>query len=388
MNESMGSGTTVFITTGLAGSSPPEEILNRGLVANTLDLLDLTDSIAGVKRQVLMTNSKRLMGIDPSDYPKLTVQESGDNFHFGENLFAVVEKSELEGIFYLGGGSGPLLGQEGFQAALDFLESHSDCSLANNFYSTDMIGFTPGERILSLEPPEKDNELGWLTRDAGLKPYEMERSARTLFDLDTPLDLLSFKLCPGTPDRLSRYTGTLDWKGTRLREIVPQFTDRKSRLVLAGRIGAATWSYLEKNAACQVDVFSEGRGSYGDTPPERDRPYLLGRLFEERGPRGFITTLLERGTGLFLDTRVLFNYLGEWPTRRERFASDLLNPGAIRTDYLKELTRAALESPEPVVLGGHNTISGALFLLADGAWELAGVKSENLCPETWSLETN
>ncbi|MFB6214731.1 MAG: hypothetical protein ABEI54_02575, partial [Candidatus Bipolaricaulia bacterium] len=118
---------------------------------------------------------------------------------------------------------------------------------------------------------------------------------------------------------------------------------------------------------------------------EASRSFWLGKNLQEQGSRSFVRSLGEKGTGLFLDSRVLFDFLGKWPSRKDRFSSDLLDPGRIELNYLKDLTRAARDYPKPVVLGGHSMISGSLYLLADVAWEIAEPESVNVRPETFSL---
>ena len=43
--------------------------------------------------------------------------------------------------------------------------------------------------------------------------------------------------------------------------------------------------------------------------------------------------------------------------------------GEISDEGLRELVKAAVASPVPVVLGGHSLVAGALMLLHDWAWE-------------------
>ncbi len=382
----MSEAATLLITTGIEGESDPEKALNRGLESNTRDILEKTGSIPGLEKRILVTNSPRLSNIDTSRYPGLEVKKSGKDFHFGKKLFDIIESYDVKNILYAGGGSGVLFEENDFTSIVEFLLKNDNISLANNFYSADMIGFSPAKSILDFPPPRNDNGLGWLTRDAGLKPFEMKREAKTELDLDSPVDMIPLKLSEIEPGKLKDYLASMDRGNTRIKEILPQFTNENRRLVVAGRIGAATWSYLERNAACHVDVISEGRGSYGERGTKVNGSYVLGKLFEKNGPRSFIETLLAKGTGLFLDTRVLFDFLGDWPPRKDRFSSDLLKPEAIDTSYLKKLTRAAIEASKPVVLGGHSMISGSLYLLADVAWKLVEPKSVNIRPKTITEE--
>ncbi len=375
----------LIVTTGVEGDLEVEEKLNRGLEENTLDILDQTEGLSRLDSRILITNSKRLLDTAKSLYSDLEVRKSGKNFHFGENLYEAIEEFDLEEVLYVGGGSATLLGREELSGLVEFLRGHEDSSISNNFYSADLLGFTPATPLLETKPPEKDNELGWLTRDAGLTPYELDRSARTLLDLDSPVDLLPLKLSGRTGPKLSEYVEALDWGQTRIKEILPQFTDENSRIVIYGRVGASTFSQLESEAACHINLFSEGRGSYSELGTGGSIPALCGHLLRDLGPEGLIARLTDQGTGLFLDTRVLFDYLGQWPSRPERFSSDLLEPEEIKTTYLRKLTEAARESDKPVVLGGHSIVSGALYLLSKEAWNLSAPKSTNVRPINYKL---
>ena len=375
----------LIVTTGVEGDSKVEEQLNRGLEENTLDLLDRTKDLPRLDSRTLITNSTRLLDKAKSFYPDLVVHQSGKNFHFGENLYGTIEELDLEEVIYVGGGSAALFGRKEFSNLIDFLLTHEESSISNNFYSTDFLGCTPAARLLGTTPPEKDNELGWLTREISLTPYELERSARTQLDIDTPIDLLSLKLSDQTGARLSDYVDKLEWGKTRIKEIMPQFTDQDSRLVIYGRLGASTFAELENNAACHINTYSEGRGSFSEPGKEGSIPLLGGHLLRTLGPKGLIERLTNQGTGLFLDTRVLFDYQGQWPSRPERFSSDLLEPDGIKTTYLRKLTEAARDSDKPVVLGGHSILSGTLYLLSKEAWNLSAPKSTNVRPRNYKF---
>lgn len=381
----MSEEVTFVVATGVQGDSKPERTLNRGLEANTLDLLEVTDCVSGIDERILITNSDRLIELSAVEFPDVIVERSARDFDFGRSLFDTIRRYEIENLFYAGGGSGPLFGKKDFEKVVSFLAKSSGKLLANNFYSADMIGISPAQEILKLVPPEKDNDLGWLARDAGLEPYEMIRSAKSQLDLDTPADLIPLKLSGRADGRLKNHLSTVNPESTRIPDVLPQFADQDSRLVIVGRLGASTWSYLEKNAACQIDVISEGRGSYNGDGKKATRSFWLGKILQEHGPETLIRSLGEKGTGLFIDSRVLFDFLGKWPSRRDRFSSDLLDPSGIEVEYLRDLTRAACDYPKPVILGGHSMISGSLYLLTDTAWEITKPESVNIRPEAFSL---
>ena len=382
----MSEGVSLVIATGVQGDSKPERGLNRALEANTLDLLEMAGGIRDFERRILITNSSSLIGTCVSEEPDVLIEKSSSNFHFGRSLFEIISKYDIKDLFYIGGGSGPLFRRQDLENIVAFLLRSSGVMLANNFYSADMIGLSPAQKILQLNPPEKDNSLGWLARDAGLEPHEMSRNAKTQLDLDTPVDLLSLRLSSRATGRLREYLDNLDWVHDGLMDILSQFTDHDGRLIIAGRVGGNTWEYLEKNSACQLDLISEGRGSYDGTGKNGSRSFWLGRAFEELGPDKFLEFLGDKGTGVVLDTRILFDYKGEWPSRKDRFSSDIFDSGAIGVDYLRELTQTARKSSIPIIFGGHSMVSGSLYLLSEAAWKITEPESINIRPERFRLE--
>lgn len=378
--------TAILVTTGVYGDSYPESLLNDALIANTLDLLQITKDLPAVDVQILLTNSKRLIEKIREDFPTIEIEQTEGDFHFGAHLFRIIEEYHVQNLLYFGGGSGVLLNSEDVNGIINLIVKDDNLSLSNNFYSSDFFGVSPASKLINCSLPEKDNLLGWISRDAGLQPKELARSAKTQIDIDSPADLLPLRIVKTGHEHLDTYLSSLEIDDSAIREILPQLTDSTCRLVIAGRIGASTWSYLEENAACHIDVYSEGRGSYATRKNGESLPSLLGDIFEKRGSSEALKTLLARGTALILDTRLLFNYRGSWPTRRERFWSDLLNPSKLKTDYLRDLTEASINHPKPVALGGHSLTSGALYHLVDIAWNVVKPRSKNVKPTKVSLD--
>ena len=68
---------------------------------------------------------------------------------------------------------------------------------------------------------------------------------------------------------------------------------------------------------------------------------------------------------VFFDTRVVLAHAGRWPSAADRYASDLGLPDQIADDWLREFTRAAIQAPMPVVLGGHGVVAGDLYGLVE-----------------------
>jgi hypothetical protein len=269
----------------------------------------------------------------------------------------------------MGSGSVPLLGADEFALVVEQLQARDGRFVTNNFYSADLTGWTPGEAVRRLGPFGRDNLLPRRLRDeAELAPVMLPRTTATQFDLDTPTDLAVLGLAPGVPPALRAAAVPVAGLTERLRAVMPVLCDRSAQLVVAGRVGSQAWQYLERETACRVRVFSEERGLA--TAPEGHRPRsLLGFLLEEVGPERFFQRMAELGDAVVIDTRVIEAHLGITPSREDRFQSDLGAWERVAEPELRRFTKAALEAPVPVVLGGHSLVSGGLMALNDAAWE-------------------
>src|SRR5437899_345395 len=79
-------------------------------------------------------------------------------------------------------------------------------------------------------------------------------------DIDTPRDLCVLALTGVCGPRLQAYVRSLDLDVSRYRAVLPLFVDQTKRLLVAGRVGTHSWSYLERETACRVRLFAEERG--------------------------------------------------------------------------------------------------------------------------------
>jgi hypothetical protein len=134
-------------------------------------------------------------------------------------------------------------------------------------------------------------------------------------------------------------------------------------------VGSQAWSYLERETACRVRIYSEERGMQAagrDTSGEV-RSLLAFHLREVGCPR-FFEELGQLADVACLDTRPLLAHLGVAASRADRFWSDLGCPERIEDQFLRELTAAARDAPLPVLLGGHSLVAGGLMLLTEAAW--------------------
>lgn len=298
----------------------------------------------------------------------LDADAPGEAFDFDARLRGIVSRYGLQRPAVMGSGSVPLLGSEEFRFIVEQLDARDGRFVTNNFFSADITAWTPGEAIERASGIARDNLLPRRLRDdAGLAPVILPRTTATQFDLDTPADLAVLALTPGLPPELASAAAVASGTAERYRAFLPLLCDRTAQVVVAGRVGAMTWQYLERETACRVRMFSEERGLA--TAPHSHRAHsVLGFLLEEVGIQRFFERMALLGDALVLDTRVIEAHLGLEPTREDRFQSDLLNHEAIADDFLRRFTEGAAKAPIPVLLGGHSLVAGGLMAINDVAW--------------------
>jgi hypothetical protein len=155
---------------------------------------------------------------------------------------------------------------------------------------------------------------------------------------------------------------------TRIRQVV---TDAAAELLVAGRTSAAALTWLEGATACRTRALVEERGFRTAAAGQRPARSTLGLVLDREGPEELGRIVAGLADAAILDTRVLLAHrLGRdeaaWPPAGDRFASDLLLHEQVADPWLRALTRAAAESPVPILLGGHTLVGPGLRLLLDG----------------------
>jgi len=299
----------------------------------------------------------------------LDVDSPGEPFDFDSRLRGLVSRYGLQRPAVMGSGAVPLLGIEEFQFIVEQLDARDPRFVTNNFFSADITAWTPGEAIQRVANVARDNILPRRLRDdGGLASVILPRTTATQFDLDTPSDLAVLALTPGLQSELAEAATAAAETADRYRAFLPLLCDRTAQIVVAGRVGAMTWQYLERETACRVRMFSEERGLATAVPAYRAHS-VLGFLLEELGIQRFFERMALLGDALVLDTRVIEAHLGLEPAREDRFQSDLLNYEAIEDDFLKRFTEGAAKAPIPVLLGGHSLVAGGLMAINDVAWQ-------------------
>ena len=357
----MAKANVIIFLGGIAGSPVAEMVADchRAIARDTIERMHQ----AGTFDRVILVTDR-----DPLD-PSVIVEPSGHPFHFGKRLKEIIDKYDIETPFYIGGGSIPLLSSDELRELGIQLLSLEDAVITNNHYSADMVAFTPGKAIRDIELPTTDNPLAQLlVRQAGLHEVCLPHTAHYQFDVDTPTDLFVLKLHPGIGSSTRAYLEGLELDTSHLERAVRLLTYEDAQILIAGRVGSHVWSQLESETSCRVRMLAEERSLRAD---ERDRRgevcTILGFYLEQVGTERFFKTLARLGNAAFIDTRVLFTHFGLNLTTADRFYSDLGQYAKINNPFVREFTQQAMESPIPVILGGHSLVSGGLLALIEVA---------------------
>lgn len=291
-------------------------------------------------------------------------------FHFGAEVAQISRERSLQRVATVGAGAGALFTAAQLEALRIELEQSEALVLSNNYYSADLVAFTPASALNVIDLPATDNPLPRrLHQQGGLSSRQLERSAATLLDVDTPPDAAVLVRHPDCPPELR----TLDvWEaelGARIDALMRLVTTPERELVVAGRVGAPVWAYLESQTACRVRMLAEERGMASAGRDESGAARTaLGFLYEEIGPERFFARMGELGDGMLFDTRVLFAHLGIRASGQDRFSSDLFRARGMADRRLAAFTAAAAAAPYPLLLGGHALVSGVLWTLVEAAW--------------------
>ncbi len=291
-------------------------------------------------------------------------------FHFGQELADIVHEKRLDRVCTIGAGAGALLTTQDLRALREDLESSEALVLSNNSYSADLVAFTPASALDAIDLPATDNPLPRrLHQQAGLSSRQLEKSAATLLDVDTPTDAALLVRHPKCPPELAEIPAWQDILAERIDALMRLVTTPDKELLVAGRVGAPVWTFIESQTACRVRMLAEERGMQAaGRDVSGEARSALGFLYELVGPRDFFTKMRELGDGMLFDMLVLFAHLGWRPGAEERFASYLFMSERITNRPLREFTESARDAGFPLLLGGHTLVSGAFWTMVEAAW--------------------
>ncbi len=363
----MAQAPVLIVFLGGMRGSPVEESLGRALEEAALDLLEEALPTGAFGGAVLATDSDALASRLPSG---ADLDRDKAPFHFGRRLAALVHERRIERPVYVGAGGVPLLRGSDLAAIARHLSTAVGVVIANNYFSADLVAFTPGDALERIDLPAGDNLLPRLLHDqAGLESQPLPRSSATQFNIDSPADLAMLKLAGGAGPLLTSHLAGFQARLEPYRRLMACLVDPAAEVLLAGRVGSQVWPLLEHESACRLRVFSEERGmqAAGRDASGAARSLLAFHL-REVGCRRFFAELGELADAACIDTRPLLAHLAAGASRADRFWSDLGCPEQIEEPFLREFTEAAQQAPLPVVLGGHSLVAGGLMLLTEAAW--------------------
>lgn len=356
---------------GGLGGSEIEEAMAEALRACAVDSLEEALATGAYGGAILVADSpsaERMEAFLPAGV-RLDVDSRGERFHFGRRLAGVIERYGLECPVYSGCGL-PLIKGDELAAIARALDGAERLLVSNNFYSADLVGFVPGQVALEVEMPDNDRILPrLLVQAAGLRNQSLPRTIANQFDLDTPVDTAVLAFAGGAGPRLQAVLERQEIDTTGLASAARLFTDNQAEVLIAGRVGSSVWQFLESETACRIRVYAEERGlqAAGRDLNGEARSVLAFHL-KAVGPRQFFAELAEMANAAFIDTRPILAHLGLHPSRPDRFYSDAMQSEAIEDTWLREFTRAAIEAPLPVVLGGSSVVTSGVQLLSEAAW--------------------
>lgn len=357
---------TLVVFSGGMGGSAVEDLVAEARAAAGLDSVEQALRSGAFDRCLFVTD--RPLG--PDVPAGVEVIPSPEPFHFGAALARLVADQRLERVLYFGAGAAPLLTPADY-AGIAARLADGPVVVSNNFFSADLVGFTPGAAIARVPPPATDNPLPRLLHEhAGLPSDPLPRTIATQLDIDTPTSLAVLALHGGAGPRLTRVLCAADLPLDLFRDASAIFVDRERTALVAGRVGSSVWQYLERQTACRVRLFAEERGMQADGREAAGLVRsLLGMYLDAVGFERFFAAIAELCDAAFLDARVLTAHARRGPGRRDRFLSDLGRWQEIADPFLRDLTAAAMRAPVPVLLGGHALVSGGLMALVQAAWD-------------------
>ncbi|MCA9829383.1 MAG: hypothetical protein KC495_02825 [Dehalococcoidia bacterium] len=361
---------------GATGREPAERLVAQARVA--VARRTATEALkAGFGGVLVATDAPELFGGLPAGV-EIEADAKDSTFGFLARLQSIVETRGLAQPVVMGSGSLPLLGAAEFSDVAQRLSAMPEGCVTNNFFSSDLTGWTPGAAVTRLRDVPRDNVLPRRLRDqAGLRATTLARTTATTFDLDTPADLVVLALQESLDKTVREAMPEFPMPLDRYRAVMRAVCDPNAQVVVAGRVSSSAWQYLETETASRVRLLSEERGLATAAPGHRARS-VLGFLWESVGAERFFEQLAELGDVAVLDTRVIEAHVGATPSREDRFESDLYRWRAIEDPFLREFTWAAGKSKQPVLLGGHSLVSGGLMALTDAAWRENDRRISNL----------
>jgi hypothetical protein len=364
----MSKGVSAVIFEGSSPCSGVEEMMVRVRQAALIDNLEKFKKVTEIKDVYLHTNRPEL--VEPASGLGVQVFLNSirpSEFHFGEQLKALVLGQGLQRVFCLSGAGCPLITVQELEMICRKLLARDNFVYTNNTQSSDMTAFTVTTGLAAAELPAMDNSLALALRDQlDLEMELMPHSLGLLFDIDTPTDILVLGAGPFGGVQVRSVLEELNFDYHNLEAVKTVLSAEYEDVVLIGRVGAPIVGRLNAELKLRLRIFSEERGmkSLGRIEA-KEVISLIGLLIEHSGIERFFEYLSAVARCALIDSRVLFYHYQLELSDRERFLSDLGCWRELENSWLRDFTKAAAECAIPVLLGGHSLVSGSLWALCD-----------------------
>ncbi len=364
----MNNKVSVVIFEGSQPASKVEEAVVKVRQAALLDNLEKISHIKCIDKSYLYTNRPEL--VEPAENLGAEVflnTTAPARFHYGNALQAAIREHRIERALCLNGAGSPLITIQELNMICHKLLSRDRFVYTNNTQSVDLVAFTVPPDLDMVELPSTDNSLALTLRDQlHLEMELMPHSLGLLFDIDTPSDLLVLGAGPFAGPRTKAEIDGLQLDYSTLEQAKAVLGDEYEDVALIGRVGAPIIGRLNAILKLRLRIFSEERGMKSLGRIETNQVVsLLGLLIDHAGLELFFKYLASVARCAFIDSRVLIYHYRYDPPDRDRFLSDLGLWEEIEHPWLREFTRAAVECPIPVILGGHSLVSGSLWALCN-----------------------
>lgn len=363
----MKDAVTLVIFEGGTVNSELEAVVHRIRRAVVIDQV-IKAKKAGFEQIVLLTSYHDLAvalagyNIEIEYQPQVTGE-----FHFGEKLLEIVKTRQLGKVLYMGGAAAPLISSQELTYIRDILAEYNQVVTANNYYSADIVGFSPGDILGQVDLPCVDNSLpAVLVQQAHLKYIPLQRSLGLQFDLDTPSDLLVLGVHPHIGYHTQKAITASNLDMARVDEILEVINNYQKELVVFGRVGSPLFKLLDELTHCRIRLYSEERGLKALGRDLRGEvKSLVAKMIAVVGYQEFFDFLSEMCDGAVLDTRIIFSHFNWNPSQSDRFYSDLGQVDKITHPQLRKFTQAAYQRSIPVILGGHSLVTGGLWAMVE-----------------------
>ena len=355
----------VLLLTPPSGRSRAERWLARAQSAAAADLVRLLqrlENVGPIYSVCAEPDDQAMLG----DLGVRAFEAAPGVFRFGETVARFAAQCDGGRMAYFGGASAPLVTAEVLTSAFSaVLEADQPQAVVNNLHSSDWVILNHSHRLGTFAHRlPSDNQLGWvLSQEAGHQVESLPPSAASRADIDTPGDLLLLQGHPRVGNMLKEVLATTPDDGparvSRLRRLL---STPGETLGIIGRASSHVWAELERRTSIWVRLFVEERGMQASGRAARgDVRSLIAMALEGWGAEGFMERIGNLAGGLIWDTRVWMSHRGAWPTPADRCASDLGWADDVVDPALRDLTRAAMNGPIPVILGGHGVVAGGLY---------------------------